>query len=215
MTLITETGEIKMGARAAWHWAFDPAVNSVDMRDVFNTLGVQFSARGPDSFMSRIEKGWIQQAVHALKIKKPEAWAWGMLAYAPDGTENISLLRNILITHVFEIVRTAKFNPFMSSEAGKLVFIAMIDAAIEARRDDGKRCMRKRADMTALLRCTADAYKRDWAPKLYAMKDALKDLDAIALPPIFDVIALMADKAFGNNEAVEDFKFAMRTEAFY
>lgn len=214
MALITESGEIKMGARAAWHWAFDPGVNSVDMREVLDSFGVQFSARGADGrIMAHAEKGRIQQAINTLKINKREAWAWGMLVYAPEGTENVNSLRNILMAYVFEVVKTQKFNPYMSAEAGKLAFIAMTDAGIEARAGDGSRHKRKRAEMASLLRCDVETYKREWSPKLYAMKDALKDLDAIALPPVFYVIALMAEKAeskwsFG---AVEEFAGAMRT----
>lgn len=216
MALITESGEIKMGARAAWHWAFDPGVNSVDMREVLDSFGVKFSARGADGrIMAHVEKARIQQAINTLKFEKREAWAWGMLAYAPEGTENTNALRNILMVCAFRAIYTDKFNPYTSHEAGKLAFIAMSDAAIEARLGDGSRYKRKRAEMASLLRCDVDTYKREWSPKLYAMKDALKDLDAICLPPVFDVIALMADKAGSkwNFGAVEEFADAMRTPA--
>jgi hypothetical protein len=216
MGLITETGDIKMGARAAWHWAFDSGINSIDMREVLDHFGVQFSAKGADGqIMAHCEKARIQQVIYKLRIQHRAAWAWGMTAYAPDGSENISLLRNILLEFAFRAVATPKFNPYMSHEAGKIAFIAISDAAIESRRGDGQRYKRKRSDMAAMLRCDVEAYKRDWSPKLYAMKDALKDLDGVCLPPVFDALAMMADKALrpGDSEAIDDFATAMKTPA--
>jgi len=212
MALITDDGNIKMGARAAWHWAFDPGINSVDMRDVLDHFGVQFSARGADgAIMAHCEKARIQQVIHNLRIQHKEAWAWGMLAYAPDGTENLNLLRSLLLPYVFRAVTTAKFNAFMSVQAGQLAFIAITDAAIEARRADGQRHKRKRADMAGLLRVDVELYRKEWAPRLYAMKDALKDLDGICLPRVADVIWLLADKASGDALACHDLCETMKT----
>jgi hypothetical protein len=37
--------------------------------------------------------------------------------------------------------------------------------------------------MAALLKCSVDDYLKKWLPVFFAMKDALKDLDAVAPPP--------------------------------
>jgi hypothetical protein len=45
------------------------------------------------------------------------------------------------------------------------------------------------------------------------MKDALKDLDAIALPPVADVVWLIIDEANDEVMASEDLRVAMKTPA--
>lgn len=67
--------------------------------------------------------------------------------------------------------------------------------------------------MAKLLKCTTDDYLRGWSPIFFKMKDALKDLDAIALPSVADVVWLIIDKASGEAVASEDLRAAMKTPA--
>lgn len=201
-----------IGARFAWHEAFSSDVSGIDIREIANSSGVQFSAKGGDGkTMDHCDKGKIQQIVHTIKHQNKSAWAWGMLAYAPEGSENISLLRNILLDFAFKAVQSEKFNPFLVSQCGSLAFIAIADATIEAR--TGSRYRRKRDDMAKLLKCSVDDYLKKWSPIFFKMKDALKDLDAIALPPVADVVWLIIDKANGEASASEDLQTAMKTPA--
>ena len=64
--------------------------------------------------------------------------------------------------------------------------------------------------MAALLKCSVDDYLKKWSPVFFRMKDALKDLDALALPPVADVIWLIIDKAGGDCGAINDLQKAMR-----
>lgn len=199
-----------MGARAAWHDAFDPGINSIDMREILNCYGVQFTAKGGDSrIMDHCDKGKIQQVVQLLKERDKTAWAWGMWAYAPQQFGDTSEIKNILLNFAFKAVETRKFNPYLVPEAGHLAFIAMQDAAVEGR--TGKRYPRKRAEMAKVCRCEAEAYLKRWMPVFFKMKDALKDLDAIALPPVAHVVWLIVDKAQGDISAGEDLKLSLRS----
>jgi hypothetical protein len=201
-----------IGARFAWHEAFSSDISGIDIREIANSSGVQFSAKGGDGkTMDHCDKGKIQQIIHTIKHQNKSAWAWGMLAYAPDGSENISLLRSVLIDHAFKAVQSDKLNPYMTRECGHLAFIAIADASIEAR--TGVRHRRKRAEMAALLRCSVDDYLKKWSPVFFRMKDSLKDLDAVALPPVADVIWLIIDKANQEIGADYDLREAMRTPA--
>lgn len=201
-----------ISARAAWHCAFESGISGIDIRDIVNSGGVQFTAKGGDGkTMDHCDKGKIQQIIHTVKHQNKSAWAWGMLAYAPDGSENISVLRNILLDYAFKSVQTEKLNPYMTSQCGHLAFIAIADAAVEAR--TGTRHRRKRAEMAAVLRCSVDDYLKTWSPVFFKMKDALKDLDAIALPPVADVVWMIIDKAAGDVGAGFDLRAAMKTPA--
>jgi hypothetical protein len=201
-----------IGARFAWHEAFSSDVSGIDIREIANSSGVQFSAKGGDGkTMDHCDKGKIQQIVHTIRCQNKNAWAWGMLAYAPEGSENISLLRNILLDFAFKAVQSEKFNPYLVSQCGSLAFIAIADATIEAR--TGTRHRRKRADMARLLKCSVDDYLKKWSPVFFKIKDALKDLDAIALPPVADVVWLIIDKANGDCAAEYDLREAMKTPA--
>lgn len=200
---------IAIGARQAWHDAFDADVKAIDICEIANSFGVQFSAKGGDGkTMDHCDKGKIQQIVHKVKVENTVAWAWGMLAYAPEGTENMSLLRNILLDYAFKAVQSEKLNPYLTSQCGHLAFIAIADAAVEAR--TGTRLRRKRADMAGLLKCSVEEYLSKWVPVFFKMKDALKDLDAIALPPVADVIWLIVDKAGGDVNATADLMRALK-----
>lgn len=210
MALISASGNPTMGARAAWHWAFETGISSIDMREVLDSFGVQFTAKGADGkIMEQCEKGRIQQVIDRLKYENKLAWAWGMLAYAPENTVNPNELRGTLFPWVMNAVSTNKFNPFMSAECGKLAFVATHDAAIEVRAEG--RYSRKRKEMAALLGCDVETYRNIWAPRLYRMKDRLKDLDGSALIPVMDAIFLMADKALGHPGSDSQFIEAMRT----
>jgi hypothetical protein len=201
-----------IGARFAWHEAFNSDVSGIDIREIANSSGVQFSAKGGDGkTMDHCDKGKIQQVVNTIKHQNKSAWAWGMLAYAPEGSENISVLRNILLEFAFKAVQSEKLNPFMTPQCGHLAFIAIADSTIEAR--TGKRYRRLRADMAQLCRCSVDDYLKKWSPTFFKMKDALKDLDAIALPPVADVVWLIIDKANGDGMAEYDLRAAMKTPA--
>lgn len=199
-----------IGARFAWHEAFSSGIAGIDIRDIANSCGVQFSAKGGDGkTMDHCDKGKIQQIINTIKVQNKTAWAWGMLAYAPEGTENISLLRNILLDFAFKSVQTEKLNPYMTSQCGHLAFVAIADASIEAR--TGTRHRRKRAEMAAILKCSVDDYLKKWSPVFFKMKDALKDLDSIALPPVADVIWMIVDKSKGDLVVEIDLRAAMRT----
>lgn len=201
-----------MSARQAWHDAFVSGVGSIDTREVLNTLGVQFTVKGGDNCtMEHCDKGKIQQAVHNLKMKSLLAWAWGMYAYAPDGTENVNLLKSVLFPHAMKSVTNENFNPFLFKICGDIVELALNDARVEANTD--ARLLRRRADMAEALCCTEDEYVNSWRPLFFIMKDTLRDLDVIALPPIAHVVWLIVDKQTGDKKASEDLQVAMKTKA--
>jgi hypothetical protein len=213
MKLVNSQGRA-IGARHAWHYAFESGVTSIDIRDVLNACGVQFTAKGSDNCtMDHCDKGKIQQVIFSIRTRNRFAWAWGMWSYAPEGTENQKLLTSLLLPFAFEAVRSEKCNPFLSVEYGRLAYAAMHDAAIEAR--TGVRFRRKRVEMGAMLGCDEEVYKKKWAPIFFRMKDALKDLDQIALPPIADVIWMLIDKNSEDpnvrRDATEDLQRAMKT----
>ncbi len=200
------------GARQAWHEAFDPGISSIDMREILNSYGVQFTAKGGDGkTMDHCDKGKIQQVVHTIKVKDKVAWAWGMWAYSPQQFGDTSEIKSLLLGYAFNAVQTDKFNPYLVAEAGHLAFIAMQDAAVEGR--TGERYRRKRVDMARLLKCSADEYLKRWVPIFFKMKDALKDLDAIALPPVAEAIWLLVDKSNGEFSATGDLADALKTPA--
>lgn len=197
-----------ISARQAWHTAFDPSISSIDMREVLNSYGVQFTAKGGDNrIMDHCDKGKIQQVIQTIKVENKAAWAWGMWAYAPQLFGDTSEIKNELLNFAFQSVQTEKFNPYLVAEVGHLAFIAMQDAAVEGR--TGERYRRKRADMAKVCRCDTDQYLKKWVPIFFKMKDALKDLDAIALPPVAEVIWLLVDKGQGNM-VTPDLQLALR-----
>ncbi|WP_331352002.1 hypothetical protein [Cellvibrio sp. UBA7671] len=91
-----------------------------------------------------------------------------MLAYAPEDSENISLLRNILLDFAFKAIQTEKLNPFVSAECKRLVFIAIVDAAVEAR--TGTRHRRKYTNMAQLMKCSVNDYLKKWPPLFFGIK---------------------------------------------
>lgn len=201
-----------MSARQAWHDAFVSGVGSIDIREVLNTMGVQFSAKGGDNCtMEHCDKGKIQQVIHNIKMDNKTAWAWGMFAYAPIGTENQATLMNILLPFALNAVKTDKFNPFESADCGRLAFAAIGDARIEAVTD--KRHRRKRSEVAAFCRCSVEEYEKHWMPIFFKMKDAVRDLSAIALPPVAKVVWQIVDKKNGEHGAAEDLRGSMKTKA--
>lgn len=161
--------------------------------------------------MDHCDKGKIQQVIHSVRINNPIAWAWGMWAYAPQQFGDTSEIKNLLLSYAFQSVQTEKFNPYLVAEVGHLAFIAMQDSAVEGR--TGERYRRKRADMAKICRCDTSTYLKKWVPVFFKMKDVLKDLDAIALPPVAGVIWLLVDKAQGELGATSDLTLAMKTPA--
>ncbi len=201
-----------MSARQAWHDAFVSGVGSIDTREVLNTLGVQFTAKGGGSCtMEHCDKGKIQQAIHNLRMKSLLAWAWGMYAYAPDGTENVNLLKGILFPHAMRAVTNDAFNPFLFAICGDIVELALNDAKVEANTD--KRLLRRSADMSEALCCSEDEYIARWRPIFFIMKDSLRELSAVALPPIAQVVWLIVDKQCGEPGASVELQKAMKTKA--
>ena len=201
-----------ISARQAWHDAFVTGVGAIDIKEAINLRGVQFTSKGSDGCtMDHCDKGKIQQIVNTIRTESPTAWAWGMMAYAPDGTENNKMLRNMLFPFLLDSVTNKKFNAYQSQEAGKLAYVAMADSCIEAR--SMQRTKRKWQEMSSLLRCTVEDYEHKWVGMFIKMKDALKDLDAIALPPVARVIGLINDKADGEEFAAEDLADFLRTPA--
>lgn len=199
-----------MSARAAWHEAFVSGIRAIDYVELANGAGVQFTAKGSDNCtMDHCDKGKIQQAVSNLKAKHREAWAWGMWAYAPDGAENTSTLVNILFQFAMQSVSSEAFNAFTSMEAGKLSRIALEHARIEAHTDE--RLRHDHGEMSVLLRVDRKIYEQRWMPLFFRMKDTLRDLDAIALPPIARVVGTLVHKATGDLNAAEDLAELLRT----
>jgi len=183
----------------------------MDARDMAS--GIQFTAKGGDNkTMSHCDKGKIQQAVHLLRLKNFAAWSWGMWAYAPEGTENSNVVKNALLDYAFSAARTDKLNPYLVARCGHIAYVAMQDAAVEARTQS--RYKRHHKEMAAMLRCSVDDYRKDWMPVFFKMKDALKDLDGVALPPIGNVIWVIIDKNSGDESeranAVVDLQRMMR-----
>lgn len=201
-----------ISARQAWHDAFVSGVGSIDIRDVLNTLGVQFSAKGADKIiMDLCDKAKIQQAIHNIRVENKIVWAWGMFAYSPIGTENQNTLINILLPFALSAVKSEQFNSFQSVECGRLAFAAVADARIEAVTDQRHR--RKRSEMAAFCRCSVAHYEKHWMPIFFKMKDAARDLSAQALPPVAKVVWQIVDKKNGESGAVEDLQGSMRTKA--
>lgn len=201
-----------MSARQAIHDAFDPCIRSIDIRDAINSFGVQHTAKGSDNCtMDHCDKGKIQQVVYALKLSDPAAWAWAMYAHAPEGVENVKLLRNALFEYVMKGVSNDSFNAFLSAEAGRMAYIAIYDAAIESRRGDGTRYKRGWQEMSYEIRCSPDDYEKKWRFIFYKMKDLLKDLDGRCLPPVAHVIGLIGDKARDEPFATVDLAEMLKT----
>jgi hypothetical protein len=199
-----------VSARQAWHDAFVTGVGAIDICDAVNSYNVQYTAKGSDNCtMDHCDKGKIQQVVNNLRHENNVAWAWGMMAYAPEGIENAKTLRNILFPFLMNFITNKKFNAFQSIEAGKLAYIAMGDSCIEAR--TMQRTKRKWQEMSNILRCTVDDYEHKWVGMFIKMKDALKDLDGIALPPVAYAIGLINDKSYGDLNAVEDLADLLKT----
>jgi hypothetical protein len=199
-----------ISARHAWHDAFLTGVGAIDIQEAINSFNVQFSSKGSDGCtMDHCDKGKIQQIINTVRTENPVAWAWGMLAYAPEGTENAKMLRNILFPFLMDSVTNKKFNAYQSIEAGKLAYIAMADSCVEAR--SMQRTKRRWQEMSLILRCTVDDYEHKWVGMFIKMKDALKDLDAIALPPVAHVIGLINDKASDEPFAALDLAEILKT----
>lgn len=230
-----------MSARAAWHEAFVSGIRAIDYVELANGAGVQYTARGSDNCtMDHCDKGKIQQAVFKLKHANPVAWAWGMFAYAPDGAENKNTLINTLIPFCFNTVKTEEFNPYMVPFFGALAVCAIHDAAIEdcsgsrmrrkavdmaallwggpilARCNDGKvpgqrKCALNCKACRAVMVEKTKEYERVIRPMFFIMKDSLKGLSAIALPPVATVLWTLVDKANGEVGAVQDLSVMLKT----
>ena len=186
-----------ISARQAWHDAFTTDIRAIDYVELANGAGVQFTVKGSDNCtMNHCDKGKIQQVIHGIRQENKIAWAWGMYAYAPNGTQNLNSLMNILLPFALNSVRTEKFNSFTSPECGRLAFAAIHDASIEAWTD--ARYRRKRSEMAAFCNCTVEKYQKQWMPIFFNMKDRLRDLGAIALPPVASVVWMLVDKAKGE-----------------
>lgn len=215
------SAEGTISARKYWHDAFISDVRAIDYEDLANGAGVQFTAKGSDNCtMSHCDKGKIQQAIHNLKQENKLAWAWGMFSCAPDGVENKNALVNMLFKYAMESVPAAylkainKTSAFMSMECGKLARIAMEHAKIEV--NSKVRHPHGHAEMAALLRVSKEDYKKIYLRIFVVMKDALRDLDGAALPPVARVVWLLIDKAQGDfaqrANAVEDLQGALKTK---
>ncbi len=201
-----------MSARQAWHDAFVTGIRAIDYVELANGAGVQFTAKGSDNCtMDHCDKGKIQQVIHTLKMTQRNAWAWGMFAYSPEGTETASMLMNILFRFALESVKTETFNPFLSAECGRIAFVAVNDAAQEGRMDKRKR--RNWSEMAILCRCTVEVYEKTWMPIFFKMKDSVRDLDAIALPPVANMVWTLIDKSNGEIGATEDLQKHLKTAA--
>lgn len=213
MKFVSSSGQA-IAARHAWHEAFNSNITSIDMREVANHFGVQFSCKGGDNnIMDHCDKGKIQQIINTVRNQNQNAWAWGMFAYSPEQFGNTSSIRNILFRFAMDAVTHSKFNAFQSHPCGKLAFLAMQDASIESR--TGARRKRKRVDVANLLGIDEETYKREWMSRFVKMKDVLKDLDAIALPPVSSVVWMLIDKAQGSDSesaiASDDLRRALIT----
>jgi hypothetical protein len=216
----TQDGTIS--ARKFWHDAFISDVKAIDYAELANGSGVQFTAKGSDNCtMSHCDKGKIQQAVSNLKSNNSLAWAWGMFSCAPDGVENKNSLVNALFEFAMKSVLPSylsaigRKSAFESMECGKLARIAMEHAKIEA--NTKQRLAHNHGDMARLLRVDKEVYKKLYLRIFVAMKDALRDLDGLALPPIAKVVWLIIDKAEGDfaeraNAAI-DLPNVLRTDA--
>jgi hypothetical protein len=220
--LIRADQEGNISARKFWHDAFISDIKAIDYAELANGAGVQYTAKGSDNCtMSHCDKGKIQQAVSNLKSENNIAWAWGMFSCAPDGTE----CKNTLVNKLFEfalksipsfyLTEIGKESGFMSMECGKLARIAMEHAKIEA--NTKQRVPHNYAEMARLLGVTKYYYKLNYLRIYIVMKDSLRDLDRIALPPIAKVVWLIIDKSEGDfyervNAAI-DLPKALRTDA--
>ncbi len=199
-----------MSARQAWHDAYVTGIKAIDYAELANGAGVQYTTKGSDNCtMHHCDKGKVQQVIHTLKMTERNAWAWGMFAYAPDGTETASMLLNILFRFAMQSVKTDSFNPFLSVECGRLAFIAVNDAAKEGR--TGIRGRRKWDEMAAYCRCSVDDYKDKWMPIFFKMKDSVRDLDAVALPPVASLVWTLIDKSNGELSAAQDLQKTLKT----
>lgn len=220
--LIRADQEGNISARKFWHDAFISDIKAIDYAELANGSGVQFTAKGSDNCtMSHCDKGKIQQAVSNLKSENNIAWAWGMFSCAPDGTE----CKNVLVNTLFEfalksipsfyLTEIGKESGFMSMECGKLARIAMEHAKIEA--NTKRRLPHNHAEMARVLRVSKEDYKRLYLRIFVVMKDTLRDLDRIALPPIAKVVWLIIDKSEGDFaervNAAADLPKALRTDA--
>lgn len=188
-----------MAVSAAWVWheAFNTGVTSIDYREVLNTFGVQFSAKGGDNkTMDHCEKGIIQQAIEKLKHENHVAWAWGMHAYAPDGSANKILLTSVLFGYIMGWMPDNTKIGGDQFILGSLAWIAIQDAKTESHTSD--RVKRKAVDMAQLVKVSQDDYEKVWRWRFFLMKDHLKDLSGQALPPIANVIWAMVDKKDGD-----------------
>lgn len=183
-----------ISARQAWHDSFVTGVSAIDARDAINNHNVQFSAKGSDGCtMDHCDKGKIQQVIFKISVSHPVAHAWGMIAYAPEGIENTTKLRNILFPYIMDSISNDKFNAFQSPIAGRIAFIAIQDAAVEARTN--QRTKRRWTEMSSALGVTPTEYEKVWLNRFIKAKDALKDLDAICLPPVAHLVHLLVKKA--------------------
>lgn len=230
-----------MSARAAWHEAFVSGIRAIDYVELANGAGVQFTAKSSDNCtMDHCDKGKIQQAIYKIKLENKVAWAWGMFAYAPDGAENKNTLMNTLIPFCFNAVKTEEFNPYLLPLFGAVAICAIHDAAIEdctgqrvrrraadmaallwggpimAACNEGKtqgvrRCILNCKNCRALMAEKTKAYEKTIRPKFFIMKDTLKGLSAIALPPVASVVWALVDKAGGDLGAAEDLSSMLRT----
>ncbi len=211
-----------MSARQAWHDAFVTDIKAIDYVEIANGSGVQYTAKGSDNCtMNHCDKGKIQQVISNLKSHNLIAWAWGMWSYAPEGTENANTLINILFKFAMGCVNAkhleaiGKKSAYESMQCGKLARIALEHAKVEA--DAQQRFSYSRADMARLLHVSVEDYRKLYLRIFISMKDALHDLDAIALSPVATVVWVLIDKDSGDFDerctAIGDLQKRMKTDA--
>jgi hypothetical protein len=83
-----------INVRKAWHDAFDPNVQSIDMRDVLNEFGVQYTAKGADNrIIDHAEKGIIQHAGTLREVKALGLVRVGYETFAREDVTGIGVRR--------------------------------------------------------------------------------------------------------------------------
>lgn len=197
--------ERAISARQAIHDAFLSDHRAIDYEALANGSGVQFTARGADNcIMDHCDKGKVQHVLYKLQQRRLVAWAWAMLAYAPQDAISLKTAQCILIPYLFINMRNRAFNPHEFDFFRKLCERAIHDACIDAR--VGRRQKHDRKALAALCKCSPEDYETTWRFQYYRLKDMLIDLDGVALPPVGNLIWACVDKENGSIAATEDFQ---------
>ncbi len=195
--------EKAMSARQAIHDAFLNDQRAIDYEALANGSGVQFTTKGADNcIMDHCDKGKVQQVLFKLQKRNLVAWAWAMLAYAPQDAISLKTAQCILIPYLFVNLRNKAFNPFQIDFYRKLCERAITDACADARA--GRRQKHDRKAIAAICRCSKEDYETSWRFQYYRIKDMLVDLDSVALPPVGNLIWACIDKENGSITASED-----------